>query len=155
MDLASFTILKAVKKSKIHMIGGLFPDQSNRTMLMGTDEERNIWHTYLRDGHLHCLIYTVGNAFLKYFSESDTTAPRDFIPPRSCYPETCDFVLCDTLRKDGINITFSRFNLVRPALVSQEFYGMLPEELVVPFQIPPFIPSIIDPILEKILRPKD
>ena len=102
--------------------GRIFADQTDRTLLMGMDENRKNWHVYLMGGKIHCLVYNHNGDYINYFNEDVTDYARDFIPPRKIHPETCDFMFMRILKRLGLILVFSEFNERR---LQTTFFGLM------------------------------
>ena len=101
--------------------GRIFADQTDRTLLLGTNEKRMNWHVYLMDCKIHCVVYDFNGTYINYFNEDITDYARDFIPPRKIHPETCDLMFMRILKRLGLILVFTEFNDGRPKV---PFYGL-------------------------------
>lgn len=94
----------------------------NRTLLLGYNVERDTWHVYL---YQHTI-------FTCYYSYKDSTPTivavdcnEDFVPDQRLYPAKCDFEFCCALKRLGIDLPFTNFNVNEAAhVLDNGYYGM-------------------------------
>ncbi len=106
--------------------GRMLADQTDRTLIMGTDSKRMNWHVYLLGGKIHCLVYNFNGDCINYFNEDVTDNAKDFIPTRNLHPETCDFIFMRILKRLGLTLVFTRFNEGRPQIT---FFGLVLDQV--------------------------
>lgn len=108
--------------------GYILSDQTDRTLLLGTDENRMNWHVYLQGGKIHCLVYNFNGDYINYFNEYTTDYAKDYIPPRKIHPETCDFMFMRILKRLGLFLVFTEYNDRRPQV---PYFGLTLNEVTI------------------------
>ena len=109
--------------------------QQDRTLIYGYTCERETFHTYIKDGEIHTIVYSFNYDFFSSSEEAHPTDMREikvsrneqYIPDKRIYPEASDYLFCALLNSRGVDLPFTSFNENRPE-PNGPFYGFTIEE---------------------------
>ncbi|WP_315729884.1 hypothetical protein [Bradyrhizobium sp. SZCCHNRI2010] len=90
-----------------YMVGVVPGD--DRTLLYGYDTDRNTWHIFQSDGHLHKAVYFGSNREFIFKDSALEMDGRHLIPNKRLYAEACDYGFCLQLRRLGLYFSFTTF----------------------------------------------
>lgn len=126
-------LLSDSRKPHLITVDDLGEFKEDRTLIYGYTCEHETFHTYIKDGEIHTIVYS-----LEYNVSNSGTHPIDmreinvsvneqYIPDKRIYPEASDYLFCALLNSRGVDLPFTTFNESRPE-PSGAFYGFTIEE---------------------------
>lgn len=80
-------------------------NQNDRTLLYGFDCDRNTWHTYIKDGEIHKVVY----GYEESPKKREVYSNYEYVPNKRLYPECCDFEFCKLLKLKDVILPFTSF----------------------------------------------
>lgn len=119
-------------------IKNLEPFTQNRTLVYGYTCRKETFHTYLKDGEIHTVVYQTDYIERKIrpvgMREIDVRYNSDYIPDAFAYPDLCDSTFFEQLAKAGVKLPFTMY-IERRLLETYkehggkyEFYGYVIED---------------------------
>lgn len=103
-------------------------DSAPRTLLYGYDCERSTWHIYMDAGRICRAVYEYKATPLVTKREV-WDDPRELIPPKRVYPESCDYDFTLWLRQHGYDVPMLPFDGERAEKVAGlQFHGEVEHE---------------------------
>lgn len=126
-------------------------NQTPRTLLYGYTCDRNTWHVYLENDHIHCLLYKGNVAISHTAGHSGGVADNQgYIPNKRLYPEHCDYEFCKLLMAADCSLPFTTFSEEKE--MSGSYAGTLfdPDQMQKAVFVPP--PKVDYPILAKAIQ---
>lgn len=114
-------------KQEIHI--DEITDTSDRTLMMGINENGNPFHVYIRYKSIHKYIYEDKTGESIYYKSNKSFNVYQLIPCSSTYYEYSDYEFCKLLMRFGVDMFFDEYRECKIKVIKNErYFGRIFEE---------------------------